>query len=57
MFFVSSSNTAGSGKFGNVGRLIDYITPHDSPSVAVIALQSLSVLGLANIGERVALVD
>jgi hypothetical protein len=38
MFFVSSSNTPGSGKFGNVGRLIDYISPHDEPGVAAVAL-------------------
>lgn len=51
-FFVSSSNTPGSGKFGNIGRLIDYITHEDEPTAAVVALQSLSLLGMGAIGEK-----
>lgn len=56
-FFISQSNTAGSGKFGNVGRLIDYITPEDDARTAAVALQSLSVLGMANIGERISIFE
>lgn len=48
--------TAGSAKFGNVGRLIDYITPADEISVAAEAIQRLSILGIANVGERVDIV-
>lgn len=56
-FFVSSSNTPGSGKFGNIGRLIDYISHEDDPSVAVTALQSLSLLGMGAIGEKFGAVE
>lgn len=51
-FFTSSSNTPGSGKFGNVGRLIDYIDATDEASATVVALQSLSILGMGAIGEK-----
>lgn len=51
-FFVSSSNTPGSGKFGNIGRFIDYITYEDEPTALVEALQSLSILGVGPIGEK-----
>ena len=44
--------TAGSGRFGNVGRLIDYIDHEDDPSAAVVALQSLSILGVGAVGEK-----
>lgn len=30
-FFLSSSNTPGSGRLGNIGRLIDYIDYADDP--------------------------
>lgn len=49
--------TAGSAKFGNVGRLIDYITPADEIGVAAEAIQRLSVLGIANVGERIDIVE
>ena len=51
-FFASSSNTPASGKFGNVGRIIDYLGPHDDAERAVVALQSLSILGMGPIGEQ-----
>ena len=52
MFLASSSNTPASGKFGEVGRFIDYVNYLDNPSVSVVALQSLSVLGMGAIGEK-----
>lgn len=54
---MSSSNTPGSGKFGNVGRYIDYIGHSDDATVAVTALQSLSILGMGAIGEKFGAVD
>ena len=44
--------TAASGKLGNIGRWIDYIGPTDEATDAVVALQSLSVLGIGAVGEK-----
>ena len=37
-FFISSSTTASCGRYGNIGRLIDYIAYKDDPSASVVAL-------------------
>lgn len=56
-FYISSSNTPQSGRYGNVGRWIDYIHYEDDITVASQALQSLSLLGMGFVGEKFASIN